>query len=70
MAETKKKGKVAKYFRELVSEFKKLEWPTKRKVLNNTIVAVVMMLLVTGYVWLLDLGFSSLLAFILDLAQK
>lgn len=69
MAETTKKGRVKRYFRELVSEFKKLEWPTKSKVLNNTIVVLVMMLFVTAFVWLLDLGFSKFLEFILGLAK-
>ncbi|MBO4933804.1 MAG: preprotein translocase subunit SecE [Clostridia bacterium] len=69
MAETKKKGRVKRYFRELVSEFKKLEWPTKSKVLNNTIVVLVMMLFVTAFVWVLDLGFSKFLEFILGLAK-
>ncbi|MBQ6552260.1 MAG: preprotein translocase subunit SecE [Clostridia bacterium] len=69
MAETKKKGRIRRYFRELVSEFKKLEWPTKSKVLNNTIVVLVMMLFVTAFVWVLDLGFSKFLEFILGLAK-
>ncbi len=69
MAETKKKGRIKRYFRELISEFKKLEWPSKSKVLNNTIVVLVMMLFVTAFVWVLDLGFSKLLEFILGLAK-
>ncbi|MBO4584517.1 MAG: preprotein translocase subunit SecE [Clostridia bacterium] len=69
MAETKKKGRIRRYFRELISEFKKLEWPTKSKVLNNTIVVLVMMLFVTAFVWVLDLGFSKFLEFILGLAK-
>ena len=69
MAETNKKGRVKRYCRELVAEFKKLEWPTKSKVLNNTIVVLVMMLFVTAFVWLLDLGFSKFLEFILGLAK-
>lgn len=69
MAETKKKGRIRRYFRELVSEFKKLEWPSKSKVLNNTIVVLVMMLFVTAFVWVLDLGFSKFLEFILGLAK-
>ena len=68
-ANTKKKGRAKKYFRELVSEFKKLEWPTRSKIINNTIIVVVIMLLVTGYIWVLDIGFSGLLGFILKIAQ-
>lgn len=69
MAETKKKGKVKRYFRELISEIKKLEWPTKSKIWNNTIVVLAMMLFVTAFVWVLDLGFSKFLEFILGLAK-
>ena len=69
MAKTKQKGRVQRYFRELISEFKKLEWPSKSKILNNTIVVVVMMLFVTAFVWVLDLGFSKFLEFILGLAK-
>lgn len=69
MAETKNKGRIKRYFRELISEFKKLEWPTKSKVWNNTIVVLVIMLFVTALVWVLDLGFSKLLEFILGLAK-
>ncbi len=69
MAETKKKGRVKRYFRELISEIKKLEWPTKSKIWNNTIVVLAMMLFVTAFVWVLDLGFSKFLEFILGLAK-
>ena len=69
MAETKKKGRVKRYFRELISEIKKLEWPTKSKIWNNTLVVLAMMLFVTAFVWVLDLGFSKFLEFILGLAK-
>ncbi len=69
MAETKKKGRVKRYLREVVSEIKKLEWPSKSKIWNNTIVVLAMMLFVTAFVWVLDLGFSKFLEFILGLAK-
>ena len=34
--EPKKKGGIRKYFRELKSEMKKVVWPTRKQVVNNT----------------------------------
>ena len=51
MAEVKKEnwfkrtwGKVAKYFRELKSELKKVIWPTPKTLRNNVFISVGMML--------------------------
>ncbi len=37
----KQPNKVVKYFKDLRSEFKKVVWPTKKQVLNNTAVVLV-----------------------------
>ena len=36
--------RVAKWFREMKSELKKVVWPTRKQLLNNTVVSVVVML--------------------------
>lgn len=33
--------RIASYFRDLRSEFKKVTWPTRKQVINNTIVVIV-----------------------------
>ena len=67
MAETKQKNffqrtgkKIAKWFREMKSELKKVSWPSGKQLLNNTIVALIVMLMVAVVVWLLDLGADRL----------
>ena len=45
-AKTKKTNRVVKYFRELKSELKKVVWPSKSQVLNNTGVVLAVILLV------------------------
>ena len=62
MAEGKKKnwfartfGNIARYFRELRSELKKVVWPTPRQVLKNTVVVVACCLAVGVFIWLFDL---------------
>ena len=59
----KKPNKVAKYFRDLRSEFKKVVWPSRKTVLTNTGVVLVTML-VTG---LGVFGMDSLFAYLFKL---
>ena len=61
MAEVKKEnwfvrtwGKVAKYFRELKSELKKVVWPTPQQVLKNTLVVAACVVCVGLFIWLFD----------------
>ena len=61
MAEVKKEnwfgrtwGKVAKYFRELKSELKKVTWPSVQTVLKNTLVVVACVVCVGVFIWLFD----------------
>ena len=61
MAEAKKAnwfsrtfGKVAKYFRELRSELKKVVWPTPQQVLKNAAIVVGCVIVVGVFIWLFD----------------
>ena len=75
MAEVKKEnwfkrtfGAIAKYFRELRSELKKVVWPTPKQVLKNTLIVVVCILVVGAFIWLFDfvadLGITKLLTLV------
>ena len=48
-------GKIAKYFRELKSELKKVVWPTPQQLLKNTLVVVACVLVVGVFIWVFDL---------------
>lgn len=63
----KKPGKVAKYFKDLKSEFKKVVWPSKKKVINNTSVVLGSIVIMGIFVGLLDTGMFKLLQLILGL---
>ena len=55
--ENKKLGfgkRVAKWFREMKSELKKVVWPTRKHVVNNTAVALVVMILSAVVIWGFD----------------
>lgn len=50
----KQPNKVAKYFKDLKSEFKKVVWPTKKQVVNNTTVVLVTIILLGIFVGVFD----------------
>ena len=75
MAETKKEnwfsrtfGSIAKWFRGMKSELKKVVWPTWSQLVNNTIVVVVISLIVALIVGLFDYlamtGINALLSLV------
>ncbi|MCR5141535.1 MAG: preprotein translocase subunit SecE [Ruminococcus sp.] len=55
--DARKKGGVKKYFRDLRSEIKKVVWPSREKVVNNTGVVLSVMIVMS----LLLFGIDSLL---------
>jgi len=65
---TKKKGpnKFLKFFKDLKSEIKKVVWPSKKTVWNNTGVVIVAMLVAGLFVWGIDSIFKVLLDLILS----
>ena len=47
-------GAIARYFRELRSELKKVVWSTPQQVLKNTLIVIVCVLIVGVIIWLFD----------------
>ena len=62
----KQPNKVAKYFKDLKSEFKKVVWPTKKQVINNTMVVLVTILLIGLFVGGIDIFMGWLLKTLLN----
>ncbi len=65
----KKQNPVVKYFKELKSEIKKVVWPSKKKVVNNTIVVVVGMCVSGLAIWGIDSGLTALFKLIVNIGQ-
>jgi len=55
-AKRKVKGsnRIAKWFREMRSELKKVVWPTPKQVLNNTLVSLSVMAAAAVVIWAID----------------
>lgn len=60
-------GSIVKYFRDTVSEMKKVVWPSRKQVLNNTLVVAVVVILAALVIFLLDTVFGFALDMILSL---
>lgn len=63
-SEKKQPNKVVKWFKDLRIEFKKVVWPSKKTVVNNTAVVLAVVVASAVVVGLLDTGFLHLLSFI------
>jgi preprotein translocase subunit SecE len=60
-------GRTKKWFREMRSELKKVVWPTRKQMINNTLVSVGVMLVSALGVWVFDLIASNLVNGLLKL---
>lgn len=46
--------RLGKFFRELKSELKKVVWPTKSQIINNTLIVLLCVLVVGVFIWVFD----------------
>ncbi len=59
----KKPKKSFRFFKDLKAEVKKIVWPTRKTVINNTGIVLVFMLISGAFIFLMDVGYR----FIFDL---
>ncbi len=75
MAETEKKSKVSifsrvtRWFRELKSELKKVQWPTAKQTTNNTVTVIVCAIVVGIFIWIFDALASGLISALIALVK-
>jgi preprotein translocase subunit SecE len=63
-------GKIVKFFRDTKSEMKKVVWPSKKQVLNNTIVVLVVVLVSFVVIFALDSLFGLSIQGLLGIATN
>ena len=76
MAEVKKEnwfkrtlGGIARYFRELKSELKKVVWSTPKQVAKNTLIVIACVIVVGVFIWVFDFVAQALITAIINLAH-
>ena len=60
--------RVAKWFREMKSELKKVVWPTSKQLFNNTLVSVIVMVASAIVLWGFDMLASGLVHALINIA--
>ena len=72
MAEVKKDNlfkKIARYFRELKSELKKVVWSTPKQVAKNTLIVIACVIVVGVFIWVFDFVAQALITNLINLAH-
>ncbi len=64
-APKKQRKSIVKYFKDARSEFKKVVWPSRKQVFNNTVVVIVAMVVSGIAIWGMDSIFVALIKLIL-----
>lgn len=64
-APKKQKKSVIRYFKDARSEFKKVVWPSRKQVFNNTVVVIVAMIVSGVAIWGMDSVFMFLIKLML-----
>ncbi len=62
-------GRIARWFRELKSELKKVQWPTWKQTLNNTLIVLAFCVVVGLCIFLFDLLASNLFQALIHLTH-
>lgn len=71
MAKKEKENKKQKHFwKDFKAELKKVIWPTKKQLANNTMVVIAMVLVTTAIVLILDLAFEALNTYGINKVKK
>lgn len=55
---------ISTYFKSVYAEIKKIIWPTRNQVFNNTLVVIVAIFVVGAFIWGIDAVFSFLTKYI------
>jgi preprotein translocase subunit SecE len=53
-------SKTGKFFKDIISELKKVVWPTRVQVVKNTATVLIACFLIGAIIWLADAGFGYL----------
>lgn len=65
MAEVEKKGKAGTFLRGVKAEMRKVIWPSKKDLINYTLVVIGISVAVAALVYLIDLGIGALFKLII-----
>ena len=63
-------ARMGKWFRDMKSELKKVQWPTRKQTVNNTVIVIICCIIVGICIWLFDALAGAVITALLDLFGK
>ena len=63
-------SRIAKWFKDMKSELKKVQWPTRKQTINNTVIVIVCCIIVGICIWVFDALAGAVITALLDLFGK
>ena len=66
---TRRKSRIARWFREMRSELKKVVWPTPKQIINNTLISLVVMVASGVVIWGVDQVGSQIFRMLITLGR-
>lgn len=66
----KHKNRLAKWFREMKSELKKVVWPTPKQISNNTLIVLVVVAISSTVIWCVDQAGTYIVETLIALGGK
>ena len=62
-------ARAAKWLREMKSELKKVQWPTRKQTINNTLIVIACVVVVGVFIWVFDFITNSAIDVLLTLLR-
>ena len=59
-------ARLGKWFRDMRSELKKVQWPTRKQTVNNTLIVIACVVIVGIFIWLFDFVAGNIIEWILS----
>jgi preprotein translocase subunit SecE len=59
-------GKATQFLREVKIELKKVTWPSRKETIGSTAVVIILVIIVSAFLGLVDMGLSSLIRLVLQ----
>ena len=60
-------ARLGKWFRDMRSELKKVQWPTRKQTVNNTLIVIACVVVVGVFIWVFDFIANGAVQLLLDL---
>ena len=62
-------SRVKRWFREMKSELKKVQWPTRKQTINNTLIVIACVIVIGICIWVFDALAGAIVRALIHLSQ-